>query len=108
MNSFNFDEFNEFIKWENSRCMTRDNFLNQKESILNGATKLMEENGELASEILIHLGQVRKEKIHDNSDELAKEFADVAIVLWMLAERCEVDMSKAIQGKMNIIKNRKY
>ena len=108
MNAFNFEEFDEFVKWENSRCVTRDNPATKNEAILVGVTKFMEENGELASEILINLKLVRKEKFYDNFDKLAEEFADCMIVLCMLADRCGIDMSKAIQDKMNVVKNRKY
>jgi NTP pyrophosphatase (non-canonical NTP hydrolase) len=109
MNNFDMDDFLQFIKWENSRLCGRDDLSTDcRAQVLTGVTKLMEENGELASEILINLGLVRKEKLHDNKDELAKEFADVALVLWMLADRMDIDMAKAIQDKMEIVRNRKY
>ena len=105
---FNFDDLNEFVKFENARWQTRDKLTNRKEAILAGVTKLSEETGELASEILINLGLVRKEKIHDNSEELAGEFADCALVLWMLADRIGVDMTDAIQKKIAVVRNRNY
>lgn len=63
--------------------------------------KLGEEMGELCEGILARAGDQRKEKLEAYSDdELAKEFADVVMVVFILAEKLGVDMPKALAKKI--------
>jgi NTP pyrophosphatase (non-canonical NTP hydrolase) len=103
---FDTDEFFKFIKEESERIAKQVNNKTKKEEILAHAVKLMEECGEFASEVLISLKNCRPEKIRDNSSELAKEFADVAIVLFILADSLGINAGAAIKTKMEIIKSR--
>jgi NTP pyrophosphatase (non-canonical NTP hydrolase) len=105
MNNFNFDEFLDFIKTEDSRLMDK-----YKQScttaVLEGVAKLMEENGEFANEILIKLKMCRAEKHYENSAELAEEFADCMNVLLILANRLNIDIKTALKNKQTKINKR--
>jgi len=71
-------------------------------------TKLTEETGELADQILGHCGLQRKDKSSKYSmDKLSKELADVVITTFVLAKSCDVDILKAIEDKMTIVMERK-
>ena len=104
---FNFDEFIDFIRWENKRLGEFFNFASPKEEIYAIMTKLMEENGELANEIFVHFKHCRSAKIRENSRELAMEFADNIIVLFLLADKLGIDVTTALADKAEIIRNRK-
>lgn len=101
-----FEELIEFIKLQNEFFMKKDNFSSHRECVLAHTTKLMEESGEFANEILTSLGLVRKEKMRENSKELAKECADVLIVVFLLAEKLNIDIQDTLKEKIEIIKER--
>ncbi len=48
----------------------------------------------------------RKEKLRENNNELANEWADVMIVMFLLGERLGIDMENAIKNKIEIVKAR--
>jgi len=109
MKDFDFDEFLSFIKWENAQVdKQRGHPVSYEENVFATLTKLMEESGELASEIFIKLKRCRPDKVHENSDELAEELADNIIVLCMLADVLGVNVKKALTAKVEKIKNRKH
>lgn len=71
------------------------------------ALKVAEESGELVGEALKHLGLQRKEKLDSmKEDGLGKEMADVIITTMIMAKRFDVDIQKAMEKKMQIIKER--
>ena len=80
----------------------------EREITMTRAIKLNEEIGELCSEILATLGQQRrrKEKSRHSKEALAGEFADVLIVVLMLAKRLDVDVNKSMADKINKLKKR--
>lgn len=107
MAEFNFDDFLKFIKDENNQLNTRlGHKVPYEENVFATLSKLMEESGELASEIFINLKRVRKEKIYENSKELAAELADTIIVLGLLADTLGVDIKQALSDKIEKIKKR--
>src|SRR3989338_7102317 len=68
------------------------------------SVKLVEEVGELFSEILKHSSLQRKEKIVKGADDLSEEFADVIITTLLLAERMNINIGKALEKKILIIR----
>jgi len=101
-------ELTDFIEWELERL---DNLYGpektEKEKILAICVKLMEESGELMTEVLTKEGYQRKHKTTD-MDKISKEFADVIFVAFLAAKRLGVDIEKAIKDKMKIISERIY
>jgi len=83
--------------------------LDDEKAKMYDSMKLSEEVGELMEEILKNLSLQRKEKMSDISKEhLAEEFADVVLVVFGLAGRFNIDMKKAIENKIKIVKKRNY
>ena len=79
----------------------------KNEFVLSQITKLNEEVGELSGEILATVGYQRPEKLVNHSQEtLEGEFADVLITSLLLAQACNVDVNKALENKISILKNR--
>lgn len=71
--------------------------------------KVVEEIGELFSELLAHKGYQRKEKLDKlNKEEIKKEFADVILTVLILAKRFDVDIESALKIKIEEIKKRAY
>ncbi len=103
---FDLEKYLEFIKAENAHIAERDNYATPKESILYWVAKLAEEGGEFTNEILINLQFCRKEKVYDNSHELASEFADCVNVLFLLADKLGIDARAAIMNRANAITER--
>ncbi len=69
--------------------------------------KLQEEVGELADAIITKDGLVRKEKLKHISDEkLADEVADVIFTAACVADIHGVDIEKALENKLKILKER--
>lgn len=80
----------------------------EREIAMSRTIKLNEEVGELCSEILASFGGQRK---RSNSDRHSKEclegeFADVVIVVLLLAEAMSVDINKSLKEKINKLKKR--
>lgn len=67
-------------------------------------TQLIEEIGELAKDI--NMPELRKKSPDKNNLEL--EFADVILQLAKLAEMHNVDLEEAVEGKIEILKERGY
>lgn len=106
MKEFDLDKYLEFIKEENAHIAKRDNYTTFQESVLYWVAKLSEESGELTNEVMIKLQFCRKEKIHDNSKELASEFADCVNVLFLLADKLGIDAATALTERMAAITER--
>jgi NTP pyrophosphatase (non-canonical NTP hydrolase) len=71
------------------------------------AAKLVEEVGELHSELLGRSRLQREEKGAFTRESLAEECADVAITLAILAEVLELDLADAIASKMRKVDDRR-
>lgn len=81
--------------------------MSKKEIIYSHALKLVEEVWELSSWILKEFWYQRKEKLsRDNLKNLPLEFADVLIVTLILAKSLNIDIDKALEEKVEIIKKR--
>lgn len=76
-----------------------------KERIFTRTIKLGEEYGELCDEILSSLGDQRKSKLEEQHD-LEGEFADVVIVTLLLAKSMNIDISSALERKIQKIKEK--
>jgi NTP pyrophosphatase (non-canonical NTP hydrolase) len=66
--------------------------------------QLIEEIGELAKEI-------NSQKLRDKSLDklnLSREFADVIMLLVKLADMYDIDLEKAVNEKVNVLKKRGY
>ncbi|HHD92185.1 MAG TPA: hypothetical protein ENL06_00995 [Candidatus Portnoybacteria bacterium] len=103
-----FKELLEFINLENDRLIKRfGRNSTQQERILSRTVKLTEELGELCNEVLAFNGDQRQEKLdkHDKNN-LPNEFADVIITALLLAKSMNVDIRKALAGKIKEIDER--
>jgi len=97
----------EIISKVSVKLRERFNFETKKEEILFKATKLWEEVGEFNSEILKSLKIVRKEKLENyDKTELEMELADVILSALTLADSLDIDVNKALNKKIEKIKNR--
>ncbi len=68
-------------------------------------TKLMEEVGELASEVLASNKHQRDAKLGETEvDGLGDEFADVIITTLLIAKNMDVDVWEALDRKMNKVR----
>ena len=68
-------------------------------------TKLMEEVGELAAEVLTSNKHQRDDKLIENNNEaLGDEFADVLITTMLLAKNMNVDIWEAVERKMEKVR----
>ena len=99
------DELVEFIKEENKRLDSIYRFPDRERKILAKTVKLMEEVGELSNEILHHMALQRNEK---QSGNLEEEFADVMITAMLLADSMGIDIAKALNERMDEIRERRY
>lgn len=106
-NGLDFQEIFKFTKEQNEYLVRSEETVTQREKVLAQTTKLLEECGEFASEVMINLKICRKEKLRENSTELANEWADVMIVMFLLGERLGIDMEKALKNKIEIVKSRR-
>lgn len=93
------DEQHEFFR--QTKKQTR------KDRIFARTIKLGEEYGELCDEVLEYMHDQRpaKSKRH-RSDDLGSEFADVLVVLFMLAKAMDVDVMKATEAKIKKLRRR--
>ena len=79
----------------------------RKDRIFARTIKLGEEYGELCDEVLEYMHDQRPTKSkHHRSDDLGNEFADVLIVLFMLAKAMDVDVMTALKQKIKKIRKR--
>jgi NTP pyrophosphatase (non-canonical NTP hydrolase) len=99
------DELIQFINEEDKRLCKHYGNPRKEKRVLSRAVKLMEENGELANEILASLSDQRKSKLKKSSN-FSEEFADVIITTLLLAKSCDIDVKQAIIKKIEKIKRR--
>lgn len=79
----------------------------QEKVVLARTVKLMEEVGELSSEVLSTNSLQRKAKLKKhNKKSLSWEFADVFITLALLAQSLDVDIEEAVKTKIVEIERR--
>jgi len=79
----------------------------QEKRILTRTVKLSEELGELCDEVLTFNSMQRKQKLDSHDKEnLPKEFADVIITALLLARAMDVDMEKALEGRIEELEKR--
>lgn len=79
----------------------------RKDRIFARTIKLGEEYGELCDAVLASVGDQRKTKLaKEKSGDLEGEFADVLIVLFMLAKAMKVDIMQALDIKIRKVKSR--
>lgn len=108
-NKMEIKEINDFIENEIANIEKRYCDKNKDELTMAIGFQVIEELGELFSEVLLSKGYRRKDKLEKlDKENMKKEFADVIITVLMLAKRFNVDIEQAIKIKMNEIKNRKY
>lgn len=84
-----------------------EKWYSHRELLFSRMVKLGEEYGELCEHIMSSVGHGREDKVaaFDNQD-LAKEFADVYIVLLLTARAADIDIKQAIQLKMEELEKR--
>lgn len=101
-------ELMSFINAQTERLNTRYHQEDsQKNMVMITMVKLMEEVGELSSEVLTNYGIARKEKLENHSHEnLAKECADVIITALILCRRMNVDIEKTLEEKIAFLHKR--
>lgn len=103
------DELIDFIKKEDHRLRNHYGNPPKERRILSRTVKLMEENGELANEILASISDQRNSKLKKkDSGNLSEEFADVIITTLLLAKSADVDIKEALIRKINKINKRDY
>jgi NTP pyrophosphatase (non-canonical NTP hydrolase) len=98
----------DFIRSEDERL--RNHYkLDKDKTILARTVKLMEELGELCNDVLAHSSLQRKEKLDTlDKENLSKEFADVIIVLLLLAHVMGVDIFEGLGNAIKKVKARSY
>lgn len=100
-----FEAFEQFIH-EQHEFFRKTRKQTKKDRIFARTVKLGEEYGELCDEVLEYMHDQRQSKSRQHrSDDLGSEFADVLVVLFMLAKAMDVDVMKEAEKK--IIKLRK-
>lgn len=100
-----FKEVQEFIDRVQGRLKTRGP--DPEKTLLAHMAKLTEEVGELSSAILSHNSMQRDEKLEDHDPQnLPDEIADVLIVTLLIAKELEIDVGKALEGKIQKIESR--
>ena len=103
------NELLEFISEQDTKLTAVNSTARPSERILALMVKLTEETGELADEVLASQGDQRKEKLSEMStDGLENEVADVIITVLLLAAALNVDVSAALQKKIEKIRKRTY
>lgn len=74
----------------------------KEKDILTKTVKLSEEIGELSNDILATLSLQRKSKLEEfDKKNLYEEFADVILTAAALANTMGVDLTRAVQGKLD-------
>lgn len=98
------EEFQQFIEAQHAFFKKVKKQTN-KDRVFARTIKLGEEYGELCDEVLASVGDQRKTKLaKEKVGDLEGEFADVLIVLFMLAKAMNVDVMKALDVKVKKIK----
>lgn len=80
----------------------------KKERIFARTIKVSEEFGEFSNEILAYFGKQRPEKLDKMNPEenLQKEWADVVLTLFTIANEMNWDVDQVLQNKINYINKR--
>ncbi len=103
-----FKDLKKFISKEDQRLRKYyGGYTDEEKRILARTVKLAEELGELCDAVLSCHAMQRKDKLdsHD-ANNLSEEFADVLITTLLLAEVMNVDIEKALKGKIKKIDKR--
>jgi len=101
------EKFQAFIRDQDLFFKTKQGSLTEKEVLLVRMVKIGEEFGELCDEVLASLGAQRDDKLSKiENGNLEGEFADVLITLFLLAEKMEIDVFKALDAKTEKIINK--
>ncbi len=101
-----FEDFQKFIE-EQHQFFRKLKKQTKNDRIFARTIKLGEEYGELCDAVLASVGDQRKGKlVKGKPGDLEEEFADVLIVLFMLAKAMDVDVMKATNGKVAKIRKR--
>lgn len=103
-----FKELQKFMKVENQRLNDYYSFVEPKNRKFAQTLKIVEEVGELSEQILRSENIQRKEKLAIDKGPIAHEFADVLIVTMLLADSLGIDVEKALDEKIQKIKERNY
>ncbi len=78
-----------------------------EKQILYRSMKLSEEIWEFNEQIFTYLGKWKKEKLENfDKKNLEDEFADVILSACLVAKSCDIDINKAIENKIEILKKR--
>ncbi len=103
-----FNDLLKFIKNENERLISNYYSDYDEDKLKFSATvKLVEEVGELCSQVLKKCGKQRSEKLKNNKhEEIESEVADVLITTLILSELVGVDPQKALSDKIKKIEGR--
>lgn len=101
-------ELQEFIAKESDHL--QKNYLDGydlEKRILHAAVKTNEEVGELCDVVLKKIGAQRSTKLGDfDQSQIEGEVADVYFTTGLLAHLLEIDLEKALKGKMTKIESR--
>lgn len=101
-------KIDDFINNEHIRINDAFGDRSYHEYVLLKLGKLMEESGELANEIMIHVNYCRPEKKTDNHENLELEYADCLISLLLLGRQLGIKPWDAVAQRMKILQNRLY
>lgn len=100
------EEFQQFIEVQHA-FYRRVKKQTKKDRIYARTVKLGEEYGELCDEVLEYMHDQRESKSRRrHAGDLGGEFADVMIVLFMLAKAMDVDVMQALDKKIKKIRAR--
>lgn len=102
-------ELQKFATEENNRLNGHYGLGDEHVKMLAHMTKVTEEVGELAEEVLMHLHLQRANKLANHPKEnLEKEVADVIYTTAILASNLGVDLDKLMTTRIEEIKQRSY
>ncbi|TSC79996.1 MAG: Uncharacterized protein G01um101429_308 [Parcubacteria group bacterium Gr01-1014_29] len=101
------EEFQKFIDEQDAFFRSLGKSASERERVLARTVKLSEELGELCDEVLASQGFQRAGKMETRDQNgLGDEFADVAIVTFLLAKSMNVDIMAALDRKVKKIKEK--
>ena len=96
-----------FIEIQDERLRRYYSGLKQEKLVLARTVKLAEELGELCQEVLAYCSLQRKQKLEGcNKEKMSEEFADVLITTLLLAKSMDVNVSNALEKKVQKINKR--
>lgn len=101
-----FEAFQQFIEAQHE-FFRKIKKQTRKDRIFARTIKLGEEYGELCDQVLASVGDQRQSKLAKvKASDLESEFADVLIVLFMLAKAMNVDLMRALDRKTKKIREK--